>query len=722
MDNYYKKYLKYKSKYEHLKNQIGGNQIKIIEDKYKTNLFQVKCFSKGFKQHNQECWNDSIMMFFCSQDELKETVQRKLKFLSPDEIINLAILRERHKNLPRIFDIKSNYDNMIIKIKSYLDFMKKRFNYYYNYYNEEVDKQVIPSDFTEATSPRLAIECATSVDGEQIFNTIFKGSSLVTIGVFNLLQCFLLDDFHLVLEHKNVELIKSSDLKDVIGSLNVWSVYNYDSEHVTCSYTCNSIKTHFDNNIIIPNTELNIIKNLSEQKKIEYIKNPLHTLTSVMLIKIVKTHVDISLLNTSYFWIEFASKLGIYGDSIQNDIEKLQKLISDYLPLGLDINTQEPEFGNLLQLGFKICENDLMYLLEPDYYVDFIKFLVKNKININLKNKDDDTIFDILYKNNFKKINDIIDLPEIKFYEVILNTDTYMIFTPLTETGLKFYSKGTKWYRSASGNWKFDKINFEKGRLYIIASKSDYNLKFIFQVETELLRNYLDSGISINTIKEIFKDDQLNNWFDQIWEKTMIDNYRKTNKLIIGDKYNSNFFNINYDKLKNLFTKIPELKSINFGPFYDVPLDNLLTYLPNLEKLTWMPKYSFGNSLKGLTKLETLVYYSVLYDDLFNGLTNLKVLHFENDVPLGDSLKYLIKLEKLYFGPEFNQALGDSLKYLTNLKELYFGRDFNNPLGDSLKYLTKLEKLYFGSEFDQLLEDSLKYLPNLKILNGKPYP
>jgi hypothetical protein len=185
--DYYKKYLKYKTKFLNLKNlQYGGsggggsievNPIKSIEDKYKSQEFQVKCFTTGFKQHSGECWNDSIMMFLCNQDEIKKVVQRKLRFLSSTEIIQLALLKNRQKLLPSLYLEKEFFDKILTNLPDYLNRIKERFNYYYDYYNQVEEKQQMPKNFKGDASPRLGIECAKS--GLKIFSAIGPGTDRI---------------------------------------------------------------------------------------------------------------------------------------------------------------------------------------------------------------------------------------------------------------------------------------------------------------------------------------------------------------------------------------------------------------------------------------------------------------------------------------------------------------------------------------------------------------
>ena len=59
---YQEKYLKYKNKYLTLKMNGGAN-----------------CARLGFRQHQEECWHDSLSMIFCYCDGIGETIQEIFK-------------------------------------------------------------------------------------------------------------------------------------------------------------------------------------------------------------------------------------------------------------------------------------------------------------------------------------------------------------------------------------------------------------------------------------------------------------------------------------------------------------------------------------------------------------------------------------------------------------------------------------------------------------------
>ena len=133
MNTYKTKYLKYKQKYIKLKNQLGGETLKQLEDKII--YIDTHCTNEGdyFEQHRGECWNDSIQMLLCFSDDLKASVQNKLYNLNPREIIELAYLDGRSKYLAPIYrrsktDAEQNEraDKMEKRVCKYLELLQNR--------------------------------------------------------------------------------------------------------------------------------------------------------------------------------------------------------------------------------------------------------------------------------------------------------------------------------------------------------------------------------------------------------------------------------------------------------------------------------------------------------------------------------------------------------------------------------------------------------------------
>jgi len=170
MPDYYNKYIKYKNKYLNLlkdnKPLIGGLEKKeikakldVIKAKYMQDYIPFTyCEKRGFKQHNGECWNDSIQTLFCFSDELKNQVQGRLFNLSAEDIVELAFLKERDKYLPYFYkNNEANLQRMKDKLIIYIKLLQQRLCIYahdYQSINENEKVEIIPkSCLTNFTCP-----------------------------------------------------------------------------------------------------------------------------------------------------------------------------------------------------------------------------------------------------------------------------------------------------------------------------------------------------------------------------------------------------------------------------------------------------------------------------------------------------------------------------------------------------------------------------------------
>jgi len=145
MQDYYYKYIKYKNKYINLlKNNnslIGGlnkdniEKLKGILAKYHTDFTPITyCDKRGFKQHNGECWHDTIQTLFCFSDALKNQVQKRLLNLTAEDIVEFAFLKERDKYLPYIYKHnESNLKRVKDKLIIYIKLLQQRLCMYLSY-------------------------------------------------------------------------------------------------------------------------------------------------------------------------------------------------------------------------------------------------------------------------------------------------------------------------------------------------------------------------------------------------------------------------------------------------------------------------------------------------------------------------------------------------------------------------------------------------------------
>uniref|UniRef100_A0A6C0H0C0 Uncharacterized protein n=1 Tax=viral metagenome TaxID=1070528 RepID=A0A6C0H0C0_9ZZZZ len=119
----------FKQKYNDLKEQYGGSRLdELITKLQAAPKFESYCDPVGFKQFQNECWNDSLLMPLCFSDALKDIIQPKLMKLSGKEIIELAFLCDRSYMMYAKYETTRNlYENF----PSYIDTIKKRFNRLY---------------------------------------------------------------------------------------------------------------------------------------------------------------------------------------------------------------------------------------------------------------------------------------------------------------------------------------------------------------------------------------------------------------------------------------------------------------------------------------------------------------------------------------------------------------------------------------------------------------
>lgn len=84
-------YLKYKNKYISLKNQYGG----------------VKCQAKYFRQHNGECWHDSIQMLLLFNNNIGDRLQQIINSKTIQQIL------ESPKESQFLLPINIDYDDKV---------------------------------------------------------------------------------------------------------------------------------------------------------------------------------------------------------------------------------------------------------------------------------------------------------------------------------------------------------------------------------------------------------------------------------------------------------------------------------------------------------------------------------------------------------------------------------------------------------------------------------
>jgi hypothetical protein len=417
---YYEKYLKYKNKYNELKNQIGGGdssffqmeyQEKIdrlieLENKYKNEEFEILCVSLGFKQHMGECWNDTIQMFFCFQDGIKEIVQRKFNFLSIDEIFEISELRGRKKFLPKIFQIEELYNDMKIKLKKYLLIMKNRFNIYYK---RQLENRVY---LFAPETPRLGINAAKEglvcVDSEfvedesesQVFGGNIYAQTEIQLSI--LLSYVLLDENDIIFNVKNLNnnIINEADINESIASFN--SIETHNLNHATLFYKCNGRNLYFDNNQLLQE-EFNY--KIFLNKRNETILNSSPGVDKYKFVNLFIHYVGKSELyfytniidNQHYYRIFTSFKLTSVGIKFdKNDLDRLSSLcLIKYNTFNKIDN--EIKFNNLLLFEVNYLKKNIKYkdiiIKNIEEYLKYTKTSIDAFILSIIENYDE-----IIYK------------------------------------------------------------------------------------------------------------------------------------------------------------------------------------------------------------------------------------------------------------------------------------------------------------------------------------
>jgi hypothetical protein len=221
-------------------NTCKNLSIPEINSLYQTPPFQVLCIDRGFKQHIGECWNDAIMMFFCYQDGIKETVQKKLYFLEPSEIIELAYSK-RDINLPEMFKDNKYKKKFMTGITNYIGMMKTKFTSYYNNTKYPMSRDISIAAAMEGLE--ILRQCPSDIANHGAYP--IEGALFIQI-----LSYFLLDD------ELETKLILKSDIRDsfingYLGFYVHWSSVLGGDGHVTMIYTCDRTIYHFDDNNFI---------------------------------------------------------------------------------------------------------------------------------------------------------------------------------------------------------------------------------------------------------------------------------------------------------------------------------------------------------------------------------------------------------------------------------------------------------------------------------------
>jgi hypothetical protein len=274
MSEYYLNYIKYKNKFINItggkieqKNRVRFNELLIKYNKNHTNY--TYCDERGFKQHDHECWNDTIQTFFCFSDAFKNQVQKKLWNLTSNEIIEFAMLKNRYKYLPYTYKYdKQRLTDLISKLTNYIQLLQERLCIYVRRDSSgiipklcltiENECPIIDPNkiFTKKNeSRRLGIKAAVigiTIEENKTRENIedkHYGDSHIELLLSNLLSTIFIDDPYVIKTNNFKIKYLTSELLSTTECIYI-TTFKKDENvgHLVGFYKCNNKLYYYDNN------------------------------------------------------------------------------------------------------------------------------------------------------------------------------------------------------------------------------------------------------------------------------------------------------------------------------------------------------------------------------------------------------------------------------------------------------------------------------------------
>lgn len=454
-----------------------------------------------------------------------------------------------------------------------------------------------------------------------------------------------------------------------------------------------------ENNDIICYENINEIKN--EIKRIEEMKfKPFENIFNTII-------NGINEINFDYFCkMYMEGKLGV-PNSLENK-ERFNDCVNNYNLLKNNKKFFEDNNINLVEL------TNINSLTALENYIRDNNELIK-KFELNQEEK-------IKRSNEEKKIKKLGERDVV----IELETDKVFIYIPTSINGSKYYGRGTKWCTAASDDNKFIAYK-QRGNLYIIQSKTNIYDKYQIHFEESEYMNPQDVNVSIQYIKDHFKDQKLNTWFDCA---ALVNNGSK--ELYYSDilKCNGvckrNMFNnkeiliYDIDEMPDILLKLTnaKIKIVMFGMAFNKPIDVFLWYFSKIEKISFHNNYKYlDETILGLKNLKELSVHMNNYKKIWTLILNEKEskLVISRYVENAFHSEFLSKIENLYKVINYsNDICTDMIITLPNLLEFEIMQNVSNI--HELNKFVNLNEIIFGKDFTTIIDWSLFELPNLRTI------
>jgi len=606
-----------------LKELYSSGTKEILENKYKTK--KTICLAEHFKQHEGECWNDTIQYMLAFTDNIKESVQRKLFNLTPDEIIKLAELNNRDYLIP--YHLRNENAKLAEKYKTYLH------EYLQNYKDRlliyEQKSQLNPSTnlykmqkIKRQDTREISIDSA--IAGLQISDRICKkkgthgGDIVEGLNLLMLLSYVFLEDTESLVYYFDLDDIEIDKIDCVIISYQTSK-----SWHSTAFLTCDKNSIFYNDNQTNTNINMQVYLNNIKDKN-----------------------------NSSFIYKD--NKLNKSLPGYQNNITKKC----------FDINNIEIEESNIRSSNIK--------------FIYIIKETI-NKEEYNSKYNDVFTLFNVYNDKYYNYYNKIITL-NTKF---ITNNDLVLMYASIN------YEKNINLLKIIIDNINLDHMDINNMTPLMIALEKRYNKKIIQlylnkgskinhvdinndtplmialknKNDIKIIQLLLDNGADVNHI-DINKETPL------FWALDYLNDIKIIQLLL------DNGANINYENVNKITPLMIALKYKNDIKIIQLLLDNGAD-VNHIDKNKESPLFWALDYHNDINIIQLLLQYGAdLHHENENKLTALMVaLKANNSI---DIIEFLLLWENDEF--DINYEFDINHESTSKNTALMIALKYNNPI------------------------------------------